>query len=162
MIEFENTIVVNRPVEDVFAFVSDFENVPKWNYYVQNVTKTSGGPPGVGTTYYQTRKTDEQDFRVIAYEPGQTVAVQTLPGSQPAFEMRFTFEPVQGGTRIVDEWKLETGKPGLLERLGAGQAKGAVKENLTKLKELLETGRVQLQDGRTVVWHGTAHAPTVE
>jgi uncharacterized membrane protein len=150
MIEFENTIVIERPVEEVFAFVSEFENIPKWNYYVVEVEKTSQGPLGVGTTYHQTRKTDEQDFGVIEYEPGETVVVKTLPHSRPAFEMRFTFEPVAGGTSILDEWKLDTGQPGLLEKLGAGKVKQAVKENLTKLKELLETGSVQLQDGRTV------------
>ncbi|MGW8318638.1 MAG: SRPBCC family protein [Candidatus Promineifilaceae bacterium] len=47
MIEFENTIVIQRPVEEVFAFVSDFENVPKWNYYVQQVARTSSGPAAV-------------------------------------------------------------------------------------------------------------------
>lgn len=150
MIEFENRIVIDRPVEEVFAFVSEFENIPKWNYYVLEVTKTSEGPLGVGTTYHQTRKTDEQDFGVIEYEPGETVVVKTLPPSRPAFEMRFTFEPVADGTSILDEWKLDTGQPGLLEKLGAGKVKQAVKDNLTKLKELLETGSVQLQDGRTV------------
>lgn len=151
MIEFENKIVIERPVEEVFAFVSDFENVPKWNYYVLEVNRTSGGPVGAGTTYHQARKTDEQDFGVTEYEPPERVVVKTLPHAQPAFEMRFTFQAVEGGTQVTDEWKLDTGRPGVLERLGAGRVKQAVKENLSKLKELLETGRVQLQDGRTAV-----------
>ncbi|MGD8490264.1 MAG: SRPBCC family protein [Anaerolineae bacterium] len=151
MIEFKNRIVIDRPVEEVFAFVADFENVPKWNYYVLEVNKTSAGPLGVGTTYHQTRKTDEQDFGVIEYEPTERVVVKTLPHAQPAFEMRFMFQPLEGGTQMTDAWKLDTGGPGLLERLGRGKVKQAVKENLVKLKELLETGSVQLQDGRTAV-----------
>lgn len=150
MIEFKNQVVVERPVDEVFGFVSDFENVPKWNYYVLDVSKTSGGPIGVETTYHQVRKTDEQDFRVVEYQPNRQVTVQTISPSSPEFEMRFTFEPEGNGTRITDEWKLDTGRPALLERLGAGRIRLAVLENLGKLKTLLETGKVRLQDGRQV------------
>jgi hypothetical protein len=63
MLEFENTIRIDRPVDEVFAFLSDFENIPKWNYYVLEVRQLSDNPVGVGTTYHQVRKTDEQDLR---------------------------------------------------------------------------------------------------
>jgi carbon monoxide dehydrogenase subunit G len=150
MIEFTNQVVVERPLDEVFGFVSDFENVPKWNYYVLDVSKTSGGPIGVETTFHQVRKTDEQDFRIVEYQPNRQVTVQTISPSSPEFEMRFTFEPEGNGTRITDEWKLDTGRPALLERLGAGRIRLAVLENLGKLKTLLETGKVRLQDGRQV------------
>ena len=51
MIDFENTIVIQRPVEEVFAFVANFENVPKWNYYVMSVRQRSEGAIGEGTIY---------------------------------------------------------------------------------------------------------------
>ena len=41
MLEFENTIRIDRPVGEVFAFLSDFENIPKWNYYVLEVQHAS-------------------------------------------------------------------------------------------------------------------------
>jgi uncharacterized membrane protein len=34
VLEFENTIPIDRPIDEVFAFLSDFENIPKWNYYL--------------------------------------------------------------------------------------------------------------------------------
>jgi uncharacterized membrane protein len=37
VLEFENTILIDRPTDEVFAFLSDFENIPKWNYYVLEV-----------------------------------------------------------------------------------------------------------------------------
>jgi uncharacterized membrane protein len=151
MPEFENTIRIERPVEEVFAFLSDFENIPKWNYYVLEVRQLSENPIGVGTTYHQIRKTDEQDFRIIEFEPNHTVAVKTLPQSSPDLEMRFTLYEEGGTTRIRDEWKLDTGTPAILERLVRRRVKSAVAENLAKLKELLEEGRVVLQDGRQVV-----------
>jgi uncharacterized membrane protein len=150
MLEFENTILVQRPVAEVFTFLSDFENLPKWNYYVLEVSKRSDGPAGVGTIYHQTRKTDEQDFRITELMKNHAVAIKTLPQSSPALEMRFTFYDEGSATLIRDEWKLDTGQPALLERLAVGKIKSAVAENLAKLKELLEEGRVVLQDGREV------------
>ena len=82
------------------------------------------------------------------FEPDHTVAVKTLPQSSPNFERRFTLYEEGNKTRVRDEWKLDTGRSALLEKLAGGRVKSAVAENLAKLKELLEEGRVVLQDGR--------------
>jgi uncharacterized membrane protein len=148
VLEFENTIHIDHPVDEVFELLSDFENIPKWNYYVLEVRQLSESPIGVGTTYRQVRKSDEQDFRIIEFEPNHTVAVKTLPHSSPSFERKFTLYEEGDTTRLRDEWKLDTGRPAVLERLTHGRVKSAVAENLAKLKELLEEDRVVLQDGR--------------
>jgi len=150
VLEYENTIAIDRPIDEVFAFLSDFGNIPKWNYYVLEVKQLSESPIGIGTTYHQIRKSDEQDFRIIEFEPDHTVAVKTLPQSSPSFERRFILSEEGDITRISDEWKLDTGRPTVLERLARGRVKSSVAENLAKLKELLEEGRVILQDGRQV------------
>ena len=150
MLEFENTILIDRPVNEVFAFLSDFANIPKWNYYVLEVRQLSDNPIGVGTTYHQVRKSDEQDFRIIEFEPNHSVVVKTLPHSSPGFERKFTLHEEGDTTRIRDEWKLDTGRPAILERLALRRVKSAVAENLAKLKKLLEEGRVVLQDGTQV------------
>jgi uncharacterized membrane protein len=148
MLEFENTIRIDRPVDEVFVFLSDFENIPKWNYYVLEVRQLSDNPVGVGTTYHQLRKTDEQDLRITEFEPNHMVAVKTLPQSSPSFERKFALYGEGNTTQVRDQWKLDTGRPAVLERLARGRVKSAVAENLAKLKELLEEGRVVLQDGR--------------
>lgn len=150
MLTFEQTIRINRPVAEVFAFLADLENLPKWNYYVLEVRKLSDGPIGIGTTYHQVRKTDEQELRITELEPDYIVAVQTVPPSSPALAMRFTLAQEGVTTRLSDSWQLDTGLPRLLEWLGARRIQTAVAENLTKLKELLESGQVVLQDGRHV------------
>ena len=76
--------------------------------------------------------------------------MKTLPQSSPSFERRFTLYEERDTTRIRDQWKLDTGRPALLERLARGRVKSAVSENLSKLKELLQEGGVVLQDGREV------------
>src|SRR5215211_8263052 len=133
MLEFENTVYIDRPIGEVFAFLSDFENIPKWNYYVLEVRQRSESPIGVGTTYHQVRMTDEQDFRITEFEPNHMVAVKTLFQSSPSFERRFTLYEEGDTTQIRDQWKLDTGRAALLERLARGRVKSAVSENLSKL-----------------------------
>jgi uncharacterized protein YndB with AHSA1/START domain len=90
MLEFENIIRVDRPVGEVFEFLSDFANIPKWNYFALEVRQFSESPIGIGTSYHQVRKTDEQDFRIIEFEPDHIVTVRTLTQSSPSFERRVT------------------------------------------------------------------------
>lgn len=152
MLEFSHTIHLQRPVDEVFAFLADFENLPRWNYYVLQVRKLSPGPLGLGTTFHQVRKTDQQTFAISEFEPQSRLAVKTTPGSSPQLEMAFSLTPEGTGTRLVDHWKLETGQPALLEKLAGGKVKAAVAENLGKLKSLLENGEVMLQDGRQMTF----------
>ncbi len=60
MLHFQNQVQIDRPVEDVFPFATAPENFPKWNYYVQSVTRTSPGNGGVGAEYHQVRREDAQ------------------------------------------------------------------------------------------------------
>ena len=147
MVEFDNTIRIDRSIDEVFAFLSDPENIPKWNYYVLEVRRLSDGPIGIGAAYHQVRKTDEQDLQITELDRNHKVAIKTLPPSSPILEMKFTLQAEGNATRVRDEWRLESGLPAPLERLGAGRIKSAVAENLAKLKVLLEQGQVILQDG---------------
>jgi len=65
-----------------------------------------------------------------------------LPGYYSRLEMRFTLEESETKTQVRDEWKLDTGKPGIIEKLATGNAKSAAAENLIKLKQLLEQVRL--------------------
>jgi hypothetical protein len=150
MLRFENSVDIHRPVSEVFSFIADFENASKWNYYVRKVTKITDGPIDVGTAYHQVRKRDQQYYRITELTPDAHVTVKTLPASSPSFEMRFDFEAVPGGTRLVDSWKLETDMPDFVEKLARSRIRKAVTDNLLRLKMLLETGSVELQDGRLV------------
>ena len=149
MFTFENTVVIDRPIEEVFAFVVDLPSLPKWNYYVLSVLPTSPKPGSVGSTYHQIRKNDEQDLMISQLEPNQSLVIETIPPSKPELRREITFEVQGDGTRIIDKWQLGMGVPRLLEPLAANRAKSGVRENLGKLKALLESGKVTLQDGRS-------------
>ena len=54
--QFSATTVINRPIDEVFDFVADGENDKRFSSRVLEITKTTDGPPGVGTVYASTVK----------------------------------------------------------------------------------------------------------
>ena len=148
--KFQNIIEIKAPVTEVFEFVADMRNTPKWNYFVTKVIQENGNGPAPGARYHQTRQTDNQRYEITHYEQGQIVTIQTLPGSSLVFKRQLRFESIPGGTRLIDQMSLRTRYPEVLERLTVSRIRKAVGENLGKLKELLENGHTQLQDGRII------------
>ncbi len=56
MARLECSVTIDRPVEEVFAFLSNYENDPKWSSATVEGKKTSEGPIGVGTTWRSVSK----------------------------------------------------------------------------------------------------------
>ena len=61
----ENVIRIERPREEVFAFLADLENLPSWNPAIEATWKTSPSSVGVGTTYRQIRSAPERTEEVL-------------------------------------------------------------------------------------------------
>jgi uncharacterized membrane protein len=99
----ENSVVVNRSRSEVFAFVADHENDPKWRPGVLDIKRASG--EGQGASYTQGvrgpmgRRVDA-DFEVTAYQPGTLIAFRTLAGPVRP-EGSYRFEDADGGTRVT-------------------------------------------------------------
>ena len=70
---FEATVVVDRPIEEVFAVLADGTNDPKFSSRVLEIAKTTDGPPGVGTVYASTVKDagmkTKREFELTEFEP---------------------------------------------------------------------------------------------
>jgi carbon monoxide dehydrogenase subunit G len=70
--KFEATVLIDRPIEQVFAFLADGENDTKFSPRVQRIEKTTEGPPGVGTVYASTVKdagmTTQREFKLTEFE----------------------------------------------------------------------------------------------
>lgn len=144
---FRNQIDIQAPREAVFSFVADQRNNPKWNYYVTNVTQEHGDFPALGARYQINRKTDRQCVAITSFVSEKSLTVETVEGG-PVFRRNIECLPVSNGTLMIDTWELRTGFPGFLEIFAVRRVRRAVGQNLELLKELLETGSVQLQDGR--------------
>jgi hypothetical protein len=144
MATFQNTLTIQGPVDDVFAFIADFENIPTWNYAILETTKTSPGPVGVGTTYRQLRSIpdrSEEGFEVTVFEPTSRLDVHGEIGPFTA-TIGYLLAPVGEGTQLVNVVDLESasGAVRLLAPLATSRVKAAVAANLNRLKQLLEAG----------------------
>lgn len=141
---FQNVVAIRRPPEEVFAFLADFQNVPSWNYAIEQTRKTSVGPAGVGATYRQTRtlpSRNEETFEVTVFESPMRLAVKGQIGPFHA-RVSYLLNPAAGGTRLANDVELEPSSAllRLMGPLAARQVKAAVARNLGALKELLESG----------------------
>lgn len=69
---FGATVVIDRPIDQVFAFLADGENDTKFSARVLEIRKTTDGPPGVGTVYASTVKDGgvkfKRQFRLTEFE----------------------------------------------------------------------------------------------
>lgn len=140
--EFENTVTIRRPAEVVFAFLADFENVPRWNHAIESTTKTSPGPVGVGSTYRQIRsepKRSEEGFEVTVFEPMHRLAIDGEIGPFHA-RVEYLVEQIEGATRLTNGVELEPSSTvsKLLAPFAGSKIQTAVSDNLGDLKALLE------------------------
>jgi uncharacterized protein YndB with AHSA1/START domain len=143
MIEIENSVVINRPVDEIFEFMADAENHPQWQSGAQEVVKTSEGSIGVGTTYTGVNRIMgrrlESYIEYTAYEPNKRLAAKVTQRPVP-FQFEMTFEPAAEGRTKVNV--KGTGEPGGFFKLAAPilarMIKRRTETNLANLKDLLE------------------------
>jgi uncharacterized protein YndB with AHSA1/START domain len=60
---FGATVVIDRPIEEVFAYLADGENDKKFSKRVLEIEQTTEGPPGAGTVYASTVKDGGVKFK---------------------------------------------------------------------------------------------------
>jgi uncharacterized protein YndB with AHSA1/START domain len=100
-----STIVVARNPDDVWLFLADVRNAPKWDRSIGRATLISDGPIGVGSVVETTSPGGKrQSFRVIAFEPPRLLSFRLL--RSPLFrsaDLTFRVEPTDGGTRVTHE-----------------------------------------------------------
>ena len=74
---FEATVMIDRPIEEVFAFLADGENDKKFSSRVLEIAKTTEGPPGVGTVYASTVKDagmkTKREFKLTEFDPPRRI-----------------------------------------------------------------------------------------
>jgi len=143
MIIVQVNIVINRPLEEVFSFLSNLENNMKWRSGMIKAEKVSEGPIGVGTTYrvinnFFGRRAEGQ-AEVTEYELNRKYATMNKSGLR--IKTQRTFESVEGGTRVT--FAVETELGGffkLAEPLMARIGKRRLEADAATVKKLIETG----------------------
>lgn len=138
----EHTVDIHRPVDEVFAFVTDVDNLPRWQSGLLEVRKQADAT-GLGARHVEVRsmlgKHVEQTLEVTAFEPGARLDLAVVEGPMQ-LTVRHTFSTVDGGTRIA---VVGEGDPGPLFALAGPFIGRTVKKHIQadfgRLKALLET-----------------------
>jgi len=103
MIEINEEIVVEKPVEEVFAFVSDPANTPRYQPDIVASRIETPGPVRLGTRFNETMKMGpwkmDSSCEVVAFERPRNVTFAAT-GRTLHYRCQFLFEPVPQGTRI--------------------------------------------------------------
>ena len=140
--KFEASVVIDRPVEEVFAYITDIKNWLHWHKGMLEAEQSSEGPVGVGTTYRGVSQVLSQRMEwtseLTAYEPDKKMA-QRLHSGPMLFDQIFALEPVEGGTKFILAGEGETGGFfKLAEPILKRRMQKEMEGNLSNLKGILE------------------------
>ncbi|MGB7875230.1 MAG: SRPBCC family protein [Anaerolineales bacterium] len=136
-----NTLII-RPVWEVFDFVTAPENNHRWQYGSLESVRTSVGDMQLGTVFssfghFMGRRI-QSTFEVTEFEANQSYGFETISGPIQ-LQTSYSFETVDHGTNLVVSSLIN---PGgffkLVDPIVARTTKKQFKENLERLKELLE------------------------
>jgi carbon monoxide dehydrogenase subunit G len=144
MVRDELSIIINRRVEEVFAFVTDPRRLPVWNSAISDSEVTSDGPIDEGSTFRVSAsflgKRFDTDLVITAHEPHRRSCIRATSGPIPAFSGCYVVESAEGGTRFTQTVEAELGRFfGLAESLVVRAAVRHMEADMQTLKDLLES-----------------------
>ena len=144
MITFNLSTLVDRPMPEVFAFLSNPLNLPKWQAMIAGIEQVTPGAVGIGSKYKVSaemlgRKIDGL-MEITAFESPAKFGFTNQAGPMQV-TVTVTLKPVGTGAKITLNAQ---GNPGGLFKIAegvlAGQVKSQMEANLARLKAVLETG----------------------
>jgi uncharacterized membrane protein len=146
LIRVDLTVQVNRPVEDVFAYITDPANLGAWQTNLVSVTKETQGPVRSGTRFREVRRapfgrTVEAIVEVSGFEENRRFDLRIVSGPLP-IDGRNEFSAVDGATRI--EFVAEGELRGPLRLVGPVLGRLLHRQfdgDYARLKDALESGR---------------------
>ncbi len=141
----EVSVRIERPADDVFAYLDDVSREHEWQPTLESAEKEPDGPTTVGTRKrYASRfigRTIENTYVVTALDPGRRIVYETTDGSAIDARSEIICEPVDGGTRVT--MMLEARPKGMLRLVPQSVLEAAYRDQLDqtlkRLKERLES-----------------------
>ena len=139
----EQSVVIHRPLEEVFAFLADFENWLRWQPAFRESEQTSSGSMDVGATFRQALDIQGRRINLLCevteHEPKERLSF-ACASEHASFIVDFVFEPVQDGMRLTGkgEGRMD-GFFSLFEPVVEREVNKQMKSSLDDLKSLLES-----------------------
>jgi len=140
---FENTIIIDKPPKEVFAYLANLERIPDWNYAIRSTRQTTEGPVQVGMRYIQERTLPShmiEELEITGYQQDVLLEVAGGFGPFPSGRSTYRLEPISERKTILrNEVELEADS---LLRLAFplvnARIRTAVRQNLEVLKKFIE------------------------
>jgi len=145
MAEARLSVTIARPLEEVFAVLTDPENTPKWSAPAVEERWITPGPPTIGSrrlamTQVMGRRS-ENIAEVTAYEANRMWEMKSVSG--PPFVARAEFARSDGGTRVDWTWSFDLQGPmRALAPLVTWFVGRQFTKDLVRLKRMMETGEL--------------------
>ena len=98
--------MIEHQIDEVFAFLAEGENDPDFSARVLEISKTTAGPPGVGTVYASTVKDagfkTKREFEIIEFTPPTRIRwAEVSKNLVTAPEGGYDLEPEGSGTGVT-------------------------------------------------------------
>ena len=140
----EASVEIDRPVDEVFAYVCDVANHPRWMAHVEEVRTHAPGPPREGDAFVvairSVGRRFETPYERTSYEGGRRFTDRATGGPIPDQRWHSAVEAVPGGTRVTRAVDVDSrGVLKLLEPIQKLSAGRQLRRDLQTLKRLLET-----------------------
>lgn len=143
MFREQRTLVIDRPVHEVFAYVSDFDNDRHWRGELIELEHVGGTPGEVGACYRQRIHWEGREmdttFELDSFEPDHAIAFH---GEAPGIQAKaaYRFEPLrEDRTRLHVTAEIETfGAMKIVEPFVWGLLRRQGEQDLHTLKQVLE------------------------
>jgi uncharacterized membrane protein len=142
MARIEESIIIKRPVDKVFAYAIDGKSMPKWQTIITDTEQTSKGSVGVGTTFkwitHAAGLRMKTTAKVVDYELNKKIGMDIDWGSI-AGTSYFYVDAVEGGTKFTQRNDMKYSWLLLFSPLLAYFERKHLKVALNNLKSILET-----------------------
>ena len=141
MIEFQGSITVERSPDDVFAFVADPANRPKYQHNVAGSRVVGDGPVRAGSAFEEVLKLGPWKLRtageVIAYEAPRRCVIAARNGMID-YRGEFAVEDAPGGTRLTISGRAElVGWRRILQPMLRAECGRNLRQELERIREIL-------------------------
>lgn len=104
MARYIASVDTNKPVEEMFAYLSDFTSTEEWDPGVVTATRGEDGAIGVGSTFELVAsflgRENELTYVVTEFDAPHAITLRGENKSVVSLD-RITTEPHEGGTRIT-------------------------------------------------------------
>ena len=137
-------VTINRPIEEVFEFVTDQANSKLYKPFVTESRKITEGPIGVGTRFVEGIDFGKRHYtgivEILEYRPFEWWVYRTRDEPYPfSLFVKGSFEPTATGTLLRGQVNFEGyGAWKLLTPLVRLFFKSQERRSFSKLKEVME------------------------